>query len=59
MVHVYTIPAKDMSTVGHLRSFEVVLQANCTFKLVSRMIYYLFNSFPFLLADAFEAVERF
>jgi len=57
VVHVYTVPAKNMPAVGHLWCFEIILQADSTFKLVSGMIYHLFDSFPFMLADALKAVE--
>lgn len=57
MMHVYAVPAKNMSAVGHLGSFEVILEADSAFELVSGVVDHLLNSFPFVLADAFEAVE--
>lgn len=58
MVHVYAVPAKDMPAVRHLRSRELLLQADGAAELFAGVVCDMLHLLPLLLADAVEGGQR-
>lgn len=54
VMHQYAVPAENVPATRHLRRLEFFLKANCTAKLLLRVINNLPYFVPFVLFDAFK-----
>lgn len=54
LMHIDTIPAKNVPTKRHLRRDELLVQTNAAIELVSRFVYYLLDLLPLVFSSSFE-----